>query len=149
MAWWSRHALVPVIKEKKKKRIDLTGLMSLRWQFKLIKHFAHYGITISLGPAILWPSCVVTWWILLYEMGSGTCLYQIDTVPQWILWKRSSQRTDPSGPQEMDIAAPRYLNTTRVLVLHHLLQVKWAAVLCTFSTCWIWVLEYALQIGAA
>ena len=70
-----------------------------------------------------------------------------DIIPQWILWKK--------GRRDWSIRASRVGHcrslsiSPTLLVLRHLLGVQRVAVLCTFSTCWIWVLQYGLQIGAA
>ena len=99
------------------------------------------GITISLGPAILW----VVWWP---DRSCSVRRSQVfDIVPQWILWKKSRYDWYP-GPPEWVYAAHRASHQT-LLVLRRLLQVQRAAVIGTFSNCWIRVLQYGLQIGAA
>ena len=71
----------------------------------------------------------------------------LDIIPRWILWKKSREDWSLWASRVAHCSSSSILPT--LLVLRHLLQVQLAAVLCTLSTCWIWVLQYGLQIGAA
>ena len=95
------------------------------------------GITISLGPAILW----VVWW------PGRSCTLRRGQVlvfiyrhsPTMNLVEEKQRGLIPPGLQSWPLQLIEHSPT--LLVLRHLLLVQRAAVLCTFSTCWIWVLQ--------
>ena len=102
-------------------------------------------ITISLGPAILW----VVW------CPCGSCSLRQGQVlviinrhnPTMSLVEEKQRQSIPQAFRVGHCSSSSISPT--LLVLRHLLQEQRAAVLYTFSTCWIWVLEYGLQMGAA
>ena len=92
----------------KRSREDWSIRASKVWDgiSRLNKHFADYGITISLGPAINELCCDLVNRVIWD--GVRFLSLSIDTVPQLIMWKRSRQDIClRPGPQEMDIAASR------------------------------------------
>ena len=71
----------------------------------------------------------------------------IDIIPQWILWKKSREDWSLCASRVGHCSLSSISPTLQVL--RHPLQVQRVAVLCSFSTCWIWVLQYGLQKDAA
>ena len=69
--------------------------------------------------------------------------FRVGPAIQWIVNWMSSP-----GLQTLPLQLIKHLANTSI-VMRHLLQVQRADNLCIFSTCWIWVLQYGLQIGAA
>ena len=100
------------------------------WEKRILQ-----GITISLGPAILW----VAWWPgRSCTLRQGQVLVFINRHhPTMNLVEEKQRGLIPPGLQSWPLQLIEYLANT--IVLRHLLQVQRAAVLCTFSTCWIWV----------